>query len=185
MAEPVCKHLGGAIVEQVNRPMRLEIDKQCAIAALFSTQGNVINAKHSRTMLRFAVSECMEQAKQRIWTDRHARFARQTSATFATSLQCERRQQLSRVVCAPGIAGQYTIEALGEDLSCALRHIAEPPSAVDSQTYGVTAPGQIAGVEGSCCAAGVVSLTARVARRARRTGCPGKAIAFFTKGPSR
>jgi hypothetical protein len=39
--------------------------------------------------------------------------------------------------------GKHTIEALGEDFTWAIWHIAEPPSTVDSQTYGVAAPGQV------------------------------------------
>jgi len=68
---------------------------------------------------------------------------RQSSTTFAAGLQRERRQQLSGFVRAPGVAGQHAIKTLGEDSARAIRRIAEPPSAVDTQTYGVAAPGQI------------------------------------------
>jgi hypothetical protein len=34
--EPVGEHLGGTIVEQIDRSVRLEIDEQCAVAALLS-----------------------------------------------------------------------------------------------------------------------------------------------------
>jgi hypothetical protein len=48
-----------------------------------------------------------------------------------------------RAVGSPSVAGQHTIEALGEDLARARWHITEPPAAVDSQPYGMAAPGQI------------------------------------------
>jgi hypothetical protein len=131
-AQPVGEDFGSAIVEQVDRPMRLEVEQQGAIPPLLASKRNVINAKHSRTMRLFGVGERVEQPEERIWADWHARFARQTSATFAASLQGERRQQLGRAVGAPGVVGQYTIQALSEDLPWAIWHIAEPPSAVDS-----------------------------------------------------
>jgi hypothetical protein len=60
--------------------------------------------------------------------------------------------------------GQYAIEALGEDLEWAIWHIAEPSSAMDSQTYGVAAPGQI---QGATKIAAVLATTQLAALRAR------------------
>jgi len=85
----------------------------------------------------------VEQPEERIGADRHASFVRQASAAFAAGLQCERRQQFGRVECAPGVVGEHAIETLGEDLTWAIWYVAEPPSAVHSQSHGVAAPGQI------------------------------------------
>jgi len=51
--------------------------------------------------------------------------------------------QFGRAIGAPSVVGQHTFEALGEDPAWAVRPIAEPPTAVDFQTYGVAAPGQV------------------------------------------
>jgi hypothetical protein len=85
----------------------------------------------------------MQQVKQRIGADGYADFARQASATLATSLQRERRQQVGRVVRPPGVMSQHSIETLGKDLTRAIWHIAEPSSAVDAQSHGVATPWQI------------------------------------------
>jgi hypothetical protein len=71
-----------------------------------------------------------------------------------------------------GVAGQHTIEALGEDLAWAIWHIAEPPSAVDSQTYGVAAPGQVERVSKVPAVLAPTQLATRRARHrfARRFG---------------
>src|SRR5262249_47703464 len=89
------------------------------------------------------IAHQVQQPQQRIGARRHASLMRQSSTSFAAGLQRERRQQFSGFVRAPGVASQHTIEALGEDFAWAIWHIAEPPSAVDSQTYGVAAPGQV------------------------------------------
>src|SRR5262249_45590918 len=52
-------------------------------------------------------------------------------------------RQLSGFGCAPGVAGQHAIGALGEDSAWALRHNTESPTAVNFHTHCVAPPGQI------------------------------------------
>ena len=42
-----------------------------------------------------------------------------------------------------GLMGQHAVEALAEDLTWAIWHIAEPRSAMDTQTHSVAAPGRV------------------------------------------
>jgi hypothetical protein len=143
VAQPIGKDLGSAIVEQVNRPVRLQIEQQRAIATLLRSQREVIDTQNSRTALFTLVGQGVQQAKQRIRADGYANFARQTRATLATGLQRERGQQISRFVRPSSVVGEYAIETLGEDLTRAIWHIAEPPPAVNTQAHGVAAPGQV------------------------------------------
>jgi hypothetical protein len=85
----------------------------------------------------------VEQTQERIGADRHASFARQPSAALTAGLQCEGGQQFGRIIRASGVAGEHAIEALGKDLASAIWHIAEPPTAVDSEPHGVATPRQI------------------------------------------
>jgi hypothetical protein len=62
------------------------------------------------------------------------------------------------------VVRQYPIEALGEDLTWAIWHIAEPAATVDTQTHGVAAPGQI---ERSSKIAAVLTSTQLATLRAR------------------
>ena len=68
--------------------------------SLFS-EGDVVDAQNSRSTPFTLIGQGVQQMKQHIGTDRHVDFARQTSATLATSLQCERGQQVGRVVRTP------------------------------------------------------------------------------------
>src|SRR5262249_19202912 len=144
LAEPIGEHFCGPFVQQVDRSMCFEVDQECAVSGntAASAQRYVIDTQHARRSDR-RVDHRVQQPQQRIGADRHAGLTRQTSSAFAACLQRECHQQLSCAVGAPGIAGQYTIEALGEDFAWTIWHIAEPPSGVDSQTYGVAAPGQV------------------------------------------
>jgi hypothetical protein len=142
-AQPVGEHLGRAIIEQVDRPMGFQVEQQCPVPPLFLSQPDVIDTQHSRTALFAFLGKVMEQAEQRIGADGYASLARQASPTLTTRLQRERGQQVGRVARAPGVVRQYAIEALSEDLTWAIWHIAEPPSAVNSETHSMPAPWQI------------------------------------------
>ena len=89
------------------------------------------------------VGQSVQEPQERVRADWYTGFARQPSATFAAGLECECGQQFGRAVGTASVAGQHAIEALGEDLAWTAGHVTEPPAAVDSQTHGVTAPGQI------------------------------------------
>jgi hypothetical protein len=74
MVEPVCKYIGGAIVEQINRPVRLEIEEQRAIAALFASQSDVVDTQHAWTTLNIGVDERMQNPQKCVRTDRDTRL---------------------------------------------------------------------------------------------------------------
>ena len=109
----------------------------------FDSQCQIIDTQDSWTTLFTFVGKGVQQVKQRIGADGYADFARQTSATLATSLQCKRSQQVGRIVRPPGVVSQYTIETLGEDLTRTIWHIAEPPLAMNTQAHGTATPGQV------------------------------------------
>src|SRR5690242_1167105 len=50
-AQPIGEHLGSAVVEQVNRPMRFQIEQQGPIPTLLFSQRHVIDTEHSRSTL--------------------------------------------------------------------------------------------------------------------------------------
>ena len=83
-----------AIVQQVDGPMRFQIEQQRAIAALLLSQRDVIDAQNSRTTLFTFVDQGMQEVEQRIRADRYAGLTRQASAALAASLECEGGQQL-------------------------------------------------------------------------------------------
>src|SRR5205823_103170 len=125
----------GAIVEQVNWLVRFQIEQQGAVTPLLLSQREIINAQNARSTLLIIVVHGVEQTEQRIGAGGHAGFLRQASTPFAAGLQCKRDQQLGRVIGTPGVVGQYSIEALGEDLAWALWHVAKPTSAVDTKAH--------------------------------------------------
>ena len=90
--EPVGKHVGGAIVEQIDRSVRLKIEEQRAIAALLSTQRHVVNAQHARAARTIAIRERMQDPQERIRADRLTDLAREASATLSASLQSKGRE---------------------------------------------------------------------------------------------
>jgi hypothetical protein len=104
MTQPVGEDVGGAIVEQIDRTVRLEIDQQRAITALLPAQGNVVNTQYPRTTLLVAIRERMKEPQERVWTDWHASLARQPSATLAAGLQREGRQQIGGALGSARIA---------------------------------------------------------------------------------
>jgi hypothetical protein len=73
-AQPVGEELGSAIIEQVDRPMPLQVEKQGAISPLLASERNVIDAKNSRTTLALSIGECVEQTEQRVRADWHTNF---------------------------------------------------------------------------------------------------------------
>ena len=108
------EHVGGAIVEQIDRSVRLKIHRQRAVAALLTTQGNIVNTQHARATLETVILERMQDPQERIRADRHSDLPREASATFAASLQGKAREQLSGAVRPTSVPSQSTIEALGE-----------------------------------------------------------------------
>jgi hypothetical protein len=57
-AQPIGENLDGTtVVEQVNRPMRFQIEQQRAIPALLLSQRDVIDTEHSRTVLFTSVGQ--------------------------------------------------------------------------------------------------------------------------------
>jgi hypothetical protein len=86
LTKPAGEILGGAIVEQIDRPMRLQVEQQGAIAALLPTQRHIVDAQHAEPTLMVVIGQCVQDAKQRVRADRHASGARQASATFAAGL---------------------------------------------------------------------------------------------------
>jgi hypothetical protein len=98
MTQPVGEYVGGAIVEQIDRSVRLEIDEQRAVAALLSTQGHVVNAQYPRTALLVGIRERMQEPQEYVWTDGHARLSCQSSAALAAGLHRERPQQIGGAV---------------------------------------------------------------------------------------
>jgi hypothetical protein len=45
--QPIGEDLGSALIDQVDRAMRLQVDQQRAVPSLPSAQGNVINAQYA------------------------------------------------------------------------------------------------------------------------------------------
>jgi hypothetical protein len=64
----------------------LEVDEQFAVPTLLATQGQIIDAQHSRAARLLGIGQCMEEPQERIWADGHAGRARQASAALAASL---------------------------------------------------------------------------------------------------
>jgi YD repeat-containing protein len=116
LAQPIGEYVGGAIVEQVDRTVRLEVNQQRAVAALFASQGHVVDTQHAWTALNIGVDERMQNPQKCVRTDRDTHFAREASAAFAAALQSEGGEQFSRAVRAAGVARQSSVEALGEGL---------------------------------------------------------------------
>src|SRR5258707_13831595 len=85
----------------------------------------------------------MQDPQERVRADGYTDFARQTRPTFATGLQSKRREQVSYAIGASRVASQGAIEAFGEDLSRAGRHVAEPTTATNAHAHGLAAPGEI------------------------------------------
>src|SRR5215210_2594271 len=125
-AEPVGEHVGSAIVEQIDRSVRLKIHQQRAVAALLAAQGNIVNTQHARAALKMVILKRMQDPQERIRADGHTDLPRKASATFTASLQGKGREQLSGAVRPTSVASQGTIEALSEDLARAGRCVAEP-----------------------------------------------------------
>jgi hypothetical protein len=142
-AKPIGENLGGAVVEQINGPVRFQIEQQRPIPALFLSECAVINTQNPRTTLSTFVGKGVQQVKQRIGTNGYAGFARQAGTALATSLQREGGQQFGCVMRAAGVMGQHTIEALGENRTWTIPHITEPPSTVNSQPHRISTPGQV------------------------------------------
>jgi hypothetical protein len=140
MTQPVGEHVGGAIVEQIDRSVRLEIDEQRAVAALLPAQGHVVHTQYPRTTLVVGIGERMQDPQERVRANGHASLSCPSSATLAARLQRERRQQIGGAVGPTRIASQCAIEALGKDLARASRHVAEPATAVDAQMDHLATP---------------------------------------------
>jgi hypothetical protein len=83
---PVGKHVRGAIIDQIDGPVRLEIDQQRAIAAWLPTYGHLIDAQDAGAAAIIRIRERMQNPQERIRADRHADLAREASATFAAGL---------------------------------------------------------------------------------------------------
>ena len=58
-AQPVGEHVGGAIVEQIDGSVGLEINEQRSVAAWLAPQSNVIDAQHARTTLVTVIGDRM------------------------------------------------------------------------------------------------------------------------------
>src|SRR5712691_2213372 len=82
----------------------------------------------------------MQDPQERVRANGYASLSGQSSATLASRLQRERRQQIGGAVGPTRIASQCAIEALGKDLARASRHVAEPATAVDAQLDHLAAP---------------------------------------------
>jgi hypothetical protein len=67
--------------------MRFQIEHQRAIAALRLSQRDAIDAQYFRTTLFALVDQGMQDAEQRIRTDRYTGFTRQASAGLAASVE--------------------------------------------------------------------------------------------------
>ena len=141
--QPAGEHLGGAVVQQIDSSVGLQVDEHCAVATPLPTQGQVIDAQHSRAARLLGIGQGMEEPQERIWADGHAGCTRQASTTLAASLQREGGQQLCGVAGASGVAGQHATEPFGEDLPRAGWRIAEPAPAVDTHADRVAAPREI------------------------------------------
>jgi hypothetical protein len=79
-AEPVGKHVGSAIVEQIDRSVGLKIHKQRAVAALLTAQGNIVNTQHARATIEIVILVRMQDPQERIRADRHSDLPREASA---------------------------------------------------------------------------------------------------------
>ena len=97
-AEPVGEDVGSAIIEQVNRAVRFEVEEQGAIAPLLAAQSHVVDTQHSRAALPMVILEGMQDAQERIRADGHTDLAREPSATFAAGLQRKGREQFRGAV---------------------------------------------------------------------------------------
>ena len=59
MAQPVGEHIGGAIVQQIDGSVILEVDQQRSVPALLASQSNIVDAQHARTTLEIDIGERM------------------------------------------------------------------------------------------------------------------------------
>jgi hypothetical protein len=164
LTQPRGEHLSSAIVEQINWPMRLQVDEQGAVATWLAAQCDVIDTEHSRCVSLVGTAECMQKTKERVRADRHTRLAREPGAAFTTRLHGEGGEQVGRPIRAASVVCQRAIEPLGEDPSRAAWRIAEPPPRVDAHAHRPTAPGQI---ERAALVAAVLTPTLFAALRAR------------------
>src|SRR5258708_25061131 len=89
MTQPIGEDLGGAIVEQIDRPVRLEINEQGSVAALFPAQGHVLNTQYPRATMVVGIHERMQNPQERVRAAGQASHPGQTSATLAAGLQRE------------------------------------------------------------------------------------------------
>jgi hypothetical protein len=59
-AQPISEALGIAIIEQINRPVRLEVDQQRSVPALLAPKRNVVHAQDAWAALVGAVAHRMQ-----------------------------------------------------------------------------------------------------------------------------
>jgi hypothetical protein len=99
MTPPIGEYVGGAIVEQIDWSVRLEIEEQRAVAALLPSQGDVVNTEYPWPMPIVGIRERMQEPQEYVWTDGHARtFRVSPAAALAAGLHRERRQQIGGAV---------------------------------------------------------------------------------------
>jgi hypothetical protein len=164
MTQPVGQGVSGAIVEQIDWSVCLEVDQQCAVAALLPSQRDVVNTQYPRPTLIVGIRDRMQEPQECVRADWQTHFARQARATFAAGLQRKRRQQIRRAVSTARIPSQRAVETFGKDLPRTRGRIAEPSSAVYPHPYGLPAPRQ---VEWVALVATVLSSTQLTAFRTR------------------
>jgi hypothetical protein len=124
--QPVGEHVGSAIVEEIDRSMRFQIEEQRAVAALLSVKGHIIDAQDPRAARVLSVGQDVQEPQKRVRAYRCASLARQPSTTLAANLKCERRHHVGGAVGATSVVPQDAIETFGEDFARAGRRITEP-----------------------------------------------------------
>src|SRR5260370_35007711 len=69
--QPIGEDFGSALIDQVDRAMRLQVDQQRAVPSFTSAQGKVIDTQHTWGG-HCLVLDGAQQSKQRIATTRYA-----------------------------------------------------------------------------------------------------------------
>jgi hypothetical protein len=117
--QPRGQPLGGALVEQVDGPVGLQVDEQRRVAVA-PAQREVVDAQHAGRGTRRDVG-LAEQPQQRIGAGRQARRRRQPGPGLATSAQGEAGEGGGDLGRAPRVPRQAAPERLGEGRSPAPR----------------------------------------------------------------
>jgi len=68
VSKPVGEHLSRTIIEDVDRPVRFEIDQYGAVTTLLSTQCEIVDAQHSWDLHR-GIGHGAQQPQERIGAD--------------------------------------------------------------------------------------------------------------------